>query len=196
VSDEAPLSAVFGGGIMDLYHQIFNFLWKLKKVEHALIESWRANMANQGEFAKLRGLKAICHKFNLCHHEMVHFISNIHNYIMLEIESAWKVFNDGLRAAKDLDELVLCQQNFVKEVLDKSMIASEHQDLQKILKKLLGQVYTFTFIKQKFFFQSLLDEASRIKSQNESGLVSEPAANLETNKSVSQESIKQMEKYH
>jgi len=47
------------------------------------------------------------HKFNLFHHEMVHFISNIHNYIMVEVlESAWKVCLDEIRVAKDLDELI------------------------------------------------------------------------------------------
>lgn len=49
-------------------------------------------------------MKGIFHKFNLCHHEMVHFVSNVHNYIMVEVlESAWKIFQDEVKQAVDLD---------------------------------------------------------------------------------------------
>lgn len=33
------------------------------------------------------------HKFNLAHHEMAHFVQNVHNYILVEVlESAWTEF--------------------------------------------------------------------------------------------------------
>ena len=93
VDDSAPLQTVFTDDIMSSYIKIFNYLWKLKKVEHHLISSWRLNMAHNAKFSKIRGMKDKFHKFNMFHHEMVHFISNIHNYIMVEVlESAWKVF--------------------------------------------------------------------------------------------------------
>jgi hypothetical protein len=73
-------------------------------VEHSLSASWRLNQANSNKFAKIRGMKDKFHKFNLCHHEMVHFISNVHNYIMVEVlESAWKVFQDDIKQAADFD---------------------------------------------------------------------------------------------
>jgi gamma-tubulin complex component 3 len=42
VSDLAPLSAVFTNDIMEAYKKIFNFLWRLKRIEHQLSNSWRA----------------------------------------------------------------------------------------------------------------------------------------------------------
>ena len=98
VNDSAPLMTVFSEDIMINYLKIFNFLWRLKKVEHALISSWRLNMEHNTKFSKIKGMKDKFHKFNLFHHEMVHFISNIHNYIMVEVlESAWKVFQDNIK---------------------------------------------------------------------------------------------------
>ena len=57
-------------------------------------------MAHASQFGKIKGMKDKFHKFNLAHHEMVHFISNIHNYIMVEVlESAWKIFSDEVKVA-------------------------------------------------------------------------------------------------
>lgn len=38
------------------------------------------------------------------HHEMQHFVCNVHNYILVEVlESAWTIFIRELRQAQDLD---------------------------------------------------------------------------------------------
>lgn len=72
---------------------IFSFLWRLKRVEYFLSASWRTNMAYSTKFSQIKGMRDKFHKFNLCHHEMVHFVSNITNYIMVEVlQSAWKIF--------------------------------------------------------------------------------------------------------
>jgi len=72
----------------------------LKRVEHALSSSWRLNMAHSEQFSKIRGMKDKFHKFNLAHHEMVHFVSNILNYIMVEVlQSSWKIFQDEIKQA-------------------------------------------------------------------------------------------------
>lgn len=66
------------------------------------------------KFEKIRGMKDVFHKFNLYHHEMVHFVSNIHNYIMVEVlESAWKIFLDDVKQVEDLDQLIDVQKKFV-----------------------------------------------------------------------------------
>ena len=104
VNDLSPLSTVFTEDIMQSYKKIFNFLWRLKRIEHLLSQSWRKNSEHSEKFEKLRGMRDVFHKFNLYHHEMVHFVSNIHNYIMVEVlESQWKIFSDDMKQAQDLD---------------------------------------------------------------------------------------------
>ena len=50
-------------------------------------------MAHAKDFMLLKGMKGNLHKFSLYRHEMFHFVTNIHNYIMVEVlESGWKVF--------------------------------------------------------------------------------------------------------
>lgn len=42
----SPLSTVFTEGVMLRYLRIFNFLWRLKRVEHALSASWKVMKPN------------------------------------------------------------------------------------------------------------------------------------------------------
>lgn len=65
---------------------------------------------------------------------MLHFMSTIHNYIMVEVlESAWKVYLDDLKVVKDLDELIEFQRKFVDSILDKALINEKNNDLYRNL---------------------------------------------------------------
>ena len=55
---------------------------------------------------------------------MAHFVNNIHNYILVEVlESAWKVFLDGLHQVSDLDSLIILQKKFVSDIIDKALLS-------------------------------------------------------------------------
>jgi gamma-tubulin complex component 3 len=89
---------------MEKYLRIFNFLWRLKRIDHSLSQNWSLQMAHWNDFSLLKGMKGNFHKFNVYRHEMVHFVANIHNYIMVEVlDSAWSVFQEDIKQAKDLD---------------------------------------------------------------------------------------------
>jgi DNA-binding FadR family transcriptional regulator len=88
---------------------------------------------------------------------MQHFVSNVHNYILVEVlESAWTVFIAELRQAKDLDELISLQKKFVSDILDKALLSEAQRELYKLLQRLLNNVFMFTLIKEKYFFKSAL----------------------------------------
>ena len=58
---------------------------------------------------------------------MVHFVSNIHNYIMVEVlESSWKIFSDEVRQAQDLDQLIDIQKKFVQSIIDKALLSEKN----------------------------------------------------------------------
>ena len=40
---------------MENYIQVFNFLWKLKKLDHELTNNWSENMSNRQIFSKIKG---------------------------------------------------------------------------------------------------------------------------------------------
>ena len=43
------------------------------------------------------------------------------------------------------------------------MLSEEQKDLNRLLRKLLNNVYTFALIKERWFFKSALDEYERIQ---------------------------------
>lgn len=92
-------------------------------------------MSYQTQFRKIRGpLAAKFHRFNLAHHEMQHFVSNVHNYILVEVlESAWTLFLQDLSQAKDMDEIIKLQKRFVSDILDKALLSDGQRDLYKLL---------------------------------------------------------------
>ena len=127
VSDLTPLSTIFTEEVMSNYNKIFSFMLKLKKIQHSLSISWGLTMSNQKQFRRLSAdLQAKFHRFNLAHHEMAHFVSNIHNYILVEVlQSAWTVFLDGLHKVTDLDSLIILQKKFVSDIIDKALLSDQ-----------------------------------------------------------------------
>lgn len=120
---------------MNDYLKIFSFMWKLKKIQHSLSVAWGLTMAYRTPFSRLPAdLQSKFHRFNLAHHEMSHFVTNVHNYILVEVlESAWTVFITKLRAVADLDELIILQKKFVRDILDKALLSDQQRELYKLL---------------------------------------------------------------
>jgi len=95
---------------------------------------------------------------------MAHFVNNIHNYIMVEVlESAWSIYYKEMKQIKNLDELIAVQLRYSQSILDKALLSEEQKELNRLLRKLLNNVYTFALIKERWFFKSALDEYERLK---------------------------------
>jgi len=125
-------------------------------------------MEHRAKFKKITGpLQSKFHKFNLAHHEMAHFVTNVHNYILVEVlESTWSVFLTELLKVNDLDSLILLQKKFVSDITDKALLSEQQREMYRLLQKLLNQVFMFTLIKEKYFYQSALQEAERLDRVN------------------------------
>ncbi|KAK1428801.1 hypothetical protein QVD17_17641 [Tagetes erecta] len=147
-----PLNTVFTESVMAKYLKIFNFLWKLRRVEHALIGAWKKmkpNLITSHFFTKLP--KAV--KFRLiltsrrCQvlwNEMNHFLTNLQYYIMFEVlEVSWANFSDEMEAAKDLDDLLAAHDKYLHSIVEKSLLGERSQDLYKSLFILFDLILRF-----------------------------------------------------
>ena len=63
------------------------------------------------------------------------------------------------------------QQKYATSILDKALLSEEQKELNRLLKKLLNNVYTFALIKERYFYKSVLEEGERLKrvEQHENG---------------------------
>jgi gamma-tubulin complex component 3 len=74
-------------------------------------------------FNNLKDIELDFLRCNLIRNEMNHFISNLLNYIMLEvIESSYNNLTDQLDEAMDLNHLIEIHEKFVLDILEKGLL--------------------------------------------------------------------------
>jgi len=120
-----PLSCVITEEAMEKYQQIFQHLWKINRVEHALSSAWKNEMSATRYARALTGIQHVLHQFHIVRTEMVHFVSNLHSYIMFEVlETSWAALVKNLEGAADLDEIVEAHELYLETITRKAMIES------------------------------------------------------------------------
>ncbi|GLT96213.1 hypothetical protein SLE2022_138550 [Rubroshorea leprosula] len=147
-----PLDTVFTESVMTRYLRIFNFLWKLRRVEHALIGAWKTmkpNCITSHSFNKLQHavklqLLSTLRRCQVLWDEMNHFVSNLQYYIMFEVlEVSWSDFSSEMEVAKDLDDLLAAHEKYLHSIVEKSLLGERSQNLYKSLFVLFDLILRF-----------------------------------------------------
>eukprot|EP00826_Nyctotherus_ovalis_P010389 TRINITY_DN12744_c0_g4_i1.p1 TRINITY_DN12744_c0_g4~~TRINITY_DN12744_c0_g4_i1.p1 ORF type:complete len:186 (+),score=34.29 TRINITY_DN12744_c0_g4_i1:351-908(+) len=119
---------------MSDYLRVFNFLWRLKRAEYVLSTVWVEQMRSRKEFAALKELQGEFQRANGVRHEMVLFVTNLMNYIMIEvIETNWRIFIKEVRKARDLDEIMRIHKKLIDTILEKLLLTQKSATLSKHL---------------------------------------------------------------
>ncbi|XP_068645827.1 gamma-tubulin complex component 3-like [Aristolochia californica] len=138
-----PLNTIFTESVMARYLRIFNFLWKLRQVEHALIGAWKImkpNFISSALFAVKDGSSImpqfvwISRRCQVLWNEMNHFVTNLQYYIMFEVlEESWSHFLEEMDAARDLDDLLIAHEKYLNAILEKSLLGEVSLPISKVL---------------------------------------------------------------
>ncbi|TVY48670.1 Spindle pole body component [Lachnellula occidentalis] len=141
---DAPVDVVVTEWGNRQYLKVFNFLWRIKRVEFALASTWRKCMTGargvlQGEDANAtqawkstRGVLA----------EMIHFIGQLQFYILFEvIESSWDELQTAIhKEGCTLDDLIKAHTKYLNAITHKGLLGAK--------KKYHGEVDENTFMVQ------------------------------------------------
>lgn len=141
---DAPVDVVVTDWGNRQYLKVFNFLWRIKRVEFALASTWRKCMTGargvlQGEDANVaqawkltRGVLA----------EMIHFIGQLQYYILFEvIESSWDELQMAIhKEGCTLDDLIKAHTKYLNAITHKGLLGAK--------KKYHGEVDDNTFMFQ------------------------------------------------
>ncbi|KAL3534145.1 hypothetical protein ACH5RR_002606 [Cinchona calisaya] len=169
-----PLNTVFTESVMARYLRIFNFLWKLRRVEHALIGVWKTmkpNCVASCFLAKLPNavklqLILTSRRCQVLWDEMNHFVTNLQYYIMFEVlEISWSNFLKEMEIAKDLDDLLLAHEKYLCSIVEKSLLGERSQTLNRTLFILFDLILLFRSLADRLYegiyeLQSRSTEAS------------------------------------
>lgn len=128
---DAPVDVVVTEWGNRQYLKVFNFLWRIKRIEFALATTWRrcmtgargvlqsADPAVAGTWKSTRGTLA----------EMIHFIGQLQYYILFEvIESSWTELQDRIRREGcTLDELITAHTRYLESITHKGLLGAKRR---------------------------------------------------------------------
>lgn len=141
---DAPIDVVVTDWGNRQYLKVFNFLWRIKRVEFALASTWRKCMTGargvlQGEDANVSQAWKLTRSVLA---EMIHFIGQLQYYILFEvIESSWDELQTAIH--KDgctLDDLIEAHTKYLNAITHKGLLGAK--------KKHNGEVDENTFMVQ------------------------------------------------
>ncbi|KAL3701451.1 hypothetical protein R1sor_019473 [Riccia sorocarpa] len=163
-----PLTTVFTEDVMAIYLRIFNFLWRLKRVEHALSATWQTMKPNcsVGRASAIKGdgvkseLTVVLRRCQTLRNEMNHFVTNLQYYIMFEVlEFSWANFLAEMEVAHDLDELIAAHEKYLSSIVEKALLGERSQLLCKTLFSLFDLILRFRGLADRLFENARETEA-------------------------------------
>jgi gamma-tubulin complex component 3 len=184
----SPLDAIVHATAMKKYHQVFLFLFRLKRVEWMLNNSWRQSTALNHAIlieTKAGGADApaiseaaehssfLLRRISSTRQTMLHFISNLQNYLMFEVlEGGWEGLKASVRNARTVDDVIRAHDFYLNQIVDKTLLCIDEdgdsgnsKSLENLLRKLLSIALKFGKFQDHIFVNSLagLDKAANIR---------------------------------
>jgi gamma-tubulin complex component 3 len=124
---EKPLDVILTEQGARQYLKIFNFLWRVSRVEYTLSNAWRRNTtAERGMLNQVSSVAADWKQVRCTSAEMIHFVCQLQYYILFEvIESSWLVLQGRLAdPGADLDAIMDAHSTYVASIMDKALLGS------------------------------------------------------------------------
>ncbi|KAL1528856.1 hypothetical protein AB1Y20_010179 [Prymnesium parvum] len=155
---ESPLSTVLSASALAEYRQAFTFLWRLKRVEHALTGVWRKHGTTARLLQHHFQRDPIMHGCHLLRNEMIHFVCNLQYYLKFEvIECSWDDLLRKLSAASEFEELLAAHREFMAALRSKALLGPETATLHETLKGICDVIVQFSKA-QDVLYMSLLEQ--------------------------------------
>ena len=130
---DAPVDVVITPWANKQYLTVFNFLWRIKRVEFALGLTWRRLMTGaRGILASVSDKLGNDWKIARCAiAEMTHFINQLQYYILFEvIEASWDQLQLSIRKPDcTLDEIIVAHTQFLKSITHKGLLGASRSTI-------------------------------------------------------------------
>lgn len=176
---DAPVDVIVTPFGSKQYLKVFNFLWRVKRVEFALGSTWRRCMTGaRGVLATVSDKVGEDWKKARCAvAEMIHFVNQLQYYILFEvIESSWTELQDALNKPEStLDDLIQAHAKYLTSITRKGLLGSQSTDftgqLHELLKTMLAYkdvvdgLYSFSVAE----FTRRQEHAAKIETRTAAG---------------------------
>eukprot|EP00052_Salpingoeca_macrocollata_P027096 m.255609 g.255609 ORF g.255609 m.255609 type:complete len:834 (+) comp22693_c0_seq6:72-2573(+) len=141
---DGALGTIFSPDCMRQYLEVFNLLWRGKRMEFYLSAIWSSQMAEARSFAHIAEMAPVLHQSHTLRADMVHFISQIQYYFVFEVlECAWDVFMQEVHEAVDLDALIHSHQKFLGTITSRALLDRPSQAMLSQLRSIFDLIIKF-----------------------------------------------------
>ena len=143
---DIPLNVIFTKPLLKEYQKLFFFFWKIKRLEFSQEnQTWRNFMTYSHSLKdRFDHLRPFIQKSMLFNREIIHFVSNLHNYITLEVlETEYKKIIEKIYSANKLDDLIDLHKKFVESVIEQSLLNSEYIVIYKKILQIFDLIFRF-----------------------------------------------------
>ncbi|KAF1849066.1 uncharacterized protein K460DRAFT_375787 [Cucurbitaria berberidis CBS 394.84] len=176
---DAPVDVIVTPFGSKQYLKVFNFLWRVKRVEFALGSTWRRCMTGaRGVLGTVSDKVGTDWKKARCAMaEMVHFVNQLQHYILFEvIESSWIDLQKALNKPEStLDDMIEAHARYLNNITRKGLLGSQSIDftgqLHELLKTMLAYkdavdgLYSFSVAE----FTRRQEHAAKIETRTAAG---------------------------
>ncbi|KAF1358431.1 spindle pole body component alp6 [Lizonia empirigonia] len=162
---DAPVDVIVTPYGSKQYLKVFNFLWRVKRVEFALGSTWRRCMTGargvlgtvDDKFGK-DWKKARCAMA-----EMVHFVNQLQHYILFEvIESSWIELQKALNKPEStLDDMIDAHAKYLNNITRKGLLGSSSIDFTGQLHELLKTMLAYKDVVDSLYSFSVAEFTRR-----------------------------------
>ena len=140
---DAPLSTILSNDMMQSYLTISNFLWRLKRVEHALSSAWHISMTAR-QISRLPAVRHTLHRSHLLRAEMLQLINSIQYYVMFEVlETSWQQLEQQMSKAAGLDDLIMAHKGYISSIMKGAMLDTAALPLLNALQLIFDTILRF-----------------------------------------------------
>ena len=150
-SMDGPLKTVFTTESLLRYLRIFNFLWRVKRMEYTICATWRFQKSNMEKFRGINEIYEIIHQSNIISSEMLRLVQNLNFYIMFEVlECSWKVLCEKLEEAKDMDQVIAANENFIETIVTQLLLDQKSKEIASELRTIFDLIVKISTLNENF----------------------------------------------
>lgn len=162
---DAPVDVIVTASGSRDYLKIFNFLWRVKRVEHALNVTWRRCIT--GARGVLRDVDDELGKdwktARCAIAEMIHFVVQLQYYILFEvIEASWEQLQKAISKPDcTLDDVIMAHAKYLKSITRKGLLGRGHMEFTSQLHELLKTMLSYKDAVDGLYAHSNTEAAKR-----------------------------------
>jgi len=103
---------------------------------------------------KFRGISEIyeiVHQSNIISSEMLRLVQNLNFYIMFEVlECSWKTLCEKLRDAKDMDQVIAANENFIDTIFTLLLLDPKSKEIASELRTIFDLIVKISSLNEGF----------------------------------------------